>query len=603
MEPVRVLAWMLLSGLPAGATEVWGVDFAAQSGELVVGGDLGTVWEWGPVGSGPGSGFSGPTAWATNLTGPHLNDIEEWVELPVVPAAGLSSPVVGLLHWHDLDASGAGDLARVEQFVDGAWSTLEPLYGYPVPGGFQGESGGWLRTWFAVEPEESRLRLVVEADTAVARDGWYVGGIALHDGDPVPPAVAVTVAPTDTQELAGGYPVEVRAIDNVGVVSGSVSWSAGTNSGTTPLAFAGDFGQATLPVIEPGTTMTWSAAVTDGTNVSATTPRSFRVFLAAPGGLRGPGRPVAGSSASLNWTPAESPHPVLESVLFRDGVVVLRTQGRRARVPLLEGTQSWTVASVFDTPLGQRRGEASAPFDITALLPGFGGLWPTSGWPGDRLRLEVEGDNLLFADGDVEFDLGDGITVQGLEVRDVDTLVAEIEVAAEALPGPRALSLRSGRRDLVVEGAFDVEDTAARPRLLSARPSFVERGEQVRVLLTLTEAPATDEPTVYLGPGVVVETLMVRGSEVEVMATVPLDSPTGTTAVEVDDGERIWTGATFEVRRQAPAVASTCSSLVLPARGGWWLLFVGAGAFGRARRRSRPGKRVQDGASSRGAPA
>ena len=579
--------WVLLAGLPAFGAEVWRLDFTDESGGLATGGDLGTEWEWGPVASGPGAGLDGPNAWGTRLSGPHLNDIEEWLELPDLPTEGLASPILGLTHWYDLDESGDGDLARVEGLTDGTWTPLAPVYGYPTTDGFAGESGGWVESWFALEPTATRLRLVLDADATVARDGWYIGSVVVHDGDPVPPRVSVLEAPTDTQALSEGYRVAVVAEDNASPVSGVLDWATSADEGTVALTFEGALGQGLLPVVEPGTRVTWAATVSDGVNLATTPAQSFFVFLAAPAGLRGPTRPVAGDTALLTWSAPASPHPVLEYRVYRESVVVQQTPERRARVPLTDGTQAFAVASLFDTPVGAREGELSEPVLVTAVLPTLSGVWPQEGWPGDRLRLEIEAENFLFAQDDVSVDLGEGVSVIDVDVRSVDRLVAGIELNRDAKPGPRTLSVTSGRRARSVEQAFFVQSAGQRPRLVSAQPGSLSRGQQGPVRLQLSEAPATDQVAVYLGPGVVVEAVGVEGSEVEVLATVPLDSPLGATAIEIDDGERIWTGASFEVRARPPRVGQTCSLSAGAGSSTLWTLGL-AGLLLRRRRRANP---------------
>lgn len=583
------LAWAsaLLSSLvaPAAAAEIVVLDLSASDGALVAGGDVGTVWEWGVVESGPGSAPAGERAWGTVLDGPYLNDAEEWVELPQLDATGLDGPALGLTHWYALNESGAGDLGVVERFDGSGWVAIEPVYGYPAAGGFLGRSGGWVTTWFALDPAVHRLRLRLSSDVALTDDGWYVSRIVLADEDPVPPKVELTSVPGDTQDLTLGYAVEARVTDNVGVESGEATWETESEGGVVPLTLDGDLATATLPVVEPGSVVSWSLTVSDGVNTGRSEVEQFEVFLAAPTALEGPAFPVAAAAVSLHWEPPDAPYPVLETRVLRDGEQVAAVSGASAEVPVRSGTQLFSVVSLFDTPLGDRLGDESEVWAVEAAVPAVTGVSPEWGYAGDHLRITVTGENLLLAQEDVTLDLGAGIAVIALDVRDVNTLVAEIFVEESASPGARDALVGSGAVQALLPSAFVVSDEEAAPRIRAVQPGALTRGEQTDVMLVLSGQPAAEDVVVYLGEGVVVDDLVVSGERVALRATVPADAPLGTYTVELDDGERIWAGPGVEVRRAPPAVQSTCAVGLSPAGGA---LVVVAAVAALARRRRGP---------------
>ena len=86
------------------------------------------------------------------------------------------------------------------------------------------------------------------------------------------------------------------------------------------------------------------------------------------------------------------------------------------------------------------------------------------------------------------------------------------------------------------------------------------QGERVTLRLELVGTPVT-EPTVNLGEGIVVESLALDGESLELAVVVSPSAPLGSRSVELDDGERVYTGATLEVRDQAVLPQGNCSSV------------------------------------------
>ena len=568
-------------------------DYSLGDGGLTPGGDVGTTWQWGVVDSGPGSGIGGGSAWGTVLAGDYLNDASETLTLPPLPVASLAAPALGLTHWYAIDAGGAGDVGVVEVWVGGAWSLLEPIYGYPNSEGFQGHSGEWTTSWFDLQgfadPVSIRLRLT--SDLSVVDDGWYLGAAELVDGDAAPPRITVLAPPGDTQDLEDGQRVEVDLFDDRGVASASVEWEDDAGAtGSVALSDSGTTWSAVLPVQEPDTRVEWHIeAQDDAENLARTSARSFRTYLAAPTDLQGPTGAVAASTARLTWQAPVSPYPVRAYAVSREGQVVAEVAHTTALAPLADDEPRFSVEAIFDTPLGERIGDASATIAIDAAVPRLDPPSPDSGWGGDRLRVVVTGENLLFTQGRVSLALGDGVIVRELDVRDVATLVATIEIDPSAATGARTLTVTSADETLSRAGAFVVWAAEDRPRVLSVLPDRLRRGGVASLLLETAGGLSSDTPEVWLGAGVLVQGVAVVGDDVWVEVAVTEDAPLGEHTIEIDDGVRVLTGPTLEVLRPTAETQRSCSAG--GTNGGGWLAALVGLLAARWRRRQRDDSR------------
>ena len=534
------------------------IDFGATDGGLVPGGDIADTWAWGEIQSGPGAGATGPRGWATVLDGSYYNDAIETLTLPSFDLSDAARPVLGLHHWYAIDEAGFGDVGRLEVWTAAGWVPVEPTYGYPAPGGFQGAGPGWHDTWFdlgTLGPAPT-LRLVLDTDLSLTAAGWYLGELILFDGDPVPPHIEILEAPADTQVLRVGYRVEATVEDDLQPCTAELRWSdSAGGSGTEPLLQEGATWSARIPVREPGVTVTWQVAASDGDNETVTDPATFDVFLAPPTDLGGPTAPVAASSAPLHWTPPDSPYGVTAYEVLRDGALVATVEAPEAEAPLADGRVQFTVRARFNTPIGPRTGDESLPWTVDAALPTIDGVQPDQAWPGDRLRVTLTGANLLLAQGFTTLEVGADTSVESLDVRDVNTVIAELSLSEGAAAGPRSVVLRTGDDVVRAPDAFEVLDAGGRPAIDSVAPSRLERGGWVDLRIALSGADILPgEPELWLGPGVVVESVTRSGGRLDARVAIADDAPLGARPVELDDGVRLLLGPDIEVVRPAPAV-------------------------------------------------
>jgi hypothetical protein len=313
--------------------------------------------------------------------------------------------------------------------------------------------------------------------------------------------------------------------------------------------------------------VSYAVVASDGAN-SARLPvvgyEGFRVRLPAPTGLVGPEGRVVDVLAELDWTPPESDHTVLEYRIWRDEDVVEVVDEPPAEVELF-GDDRFSVSAVFDVGEGDR----SNILVMDSARPRVTSVEPAEFWQGESVRLEVEGSYLLLVQGDVQASLGQGVTVVGVEVLDVDRCEIEVEVAETAAVGPRELVLTTRDLDVIADVEVALSDGSARPALLDVQPSELTQGESGTLRIRASQ-PLNELPLVDLGDEVVVERVRMSGDDtVLVDVVVGPSAPVGWRPVEVDDGRRLLSGVEFEVVAYAPEV-TTCG----PALPGGGLLLL-----------------------------
>ena len=554
--------WLLLVGLAAAAppVTVWSTDLQADDGGLVPSGDP-DQWAWGTIEAGPEEGFAGPNGWATRLAQVHMNHADDRLTLPTRSLSDTTQPVLVLTHWHDLEP-GDDDYGVVE-FHDGiTWSPVAPLDG---PEAFDGESEGWRTDYFPLDrvADLSDVRLRFFADGAVARDGWVVGAVELVDGDPVPPRVSIHTAPTDTQDIPGPYPVEAHATDDVAVTDVRLVWYAGASeraeapmNEAEPGVFTGG-----LPGADPGTSIVWWVEARDAAeNVGIATGPTFRVYLPAPTHLQAPDGRIVDTTVPLTWTPPDTPWDITDYIVYRGGEPVASTPAPPIDAPVASAHDVFTVSARFDTSSGYFEGDQSDPVDVTAYPPTILRVAPAAAWPGDTLHIEVQGRYLLLEDGAVSLDLGSGLTVDQLEVIDVDTIEARVQVADSASPGPRTVAIDTDHHTVTAHGAFDVRTDSTRPVIRATNPAFLVRGERER-LLVRTNVALPDDPRLDLGPGIVIEdAVRLDDTIARFTVSVASDAVLGDRTPELDIGTRLLSGPTVDIRAPQPAPETLCAA-------------------------------------------
>lgn len=531
-------------------------------------------WEWGEVTGGPGAAFSGARAWALSLDGGYLNDTVDTLTCPTVDLSAAHRPVVQFEQWFDFVA---GDSGYIEVDDGSGWRAVSPVYATGPD--ILGESGGWVTASVdlsgALGPVA--LRWVAVADASGVGGGWFIDDVRWWDGDPIAPQIDNLEVLGDTDAVNVARTVTATVRDDVELTSVVLRYVVdGGPAQEVVMVADGDVWTGGLPGEQPDTTVAYQVLARDGENETVSAAVSFRYFLQAPDNLHLDTDRAVGHTLPLAWEPPFSGHIVEGYRVYRDGQLVAEATTNSADVPVTGGTDSFTVTAVY----GEGEGDPSSPLELTASIPIVTGLSPDEGWPGDHLHVGLTGAYLLLTDGLVTATLGEGISV-GVSIRDVDAAVLDVQIAGDAVPGERDLVLETPSGETTAPGAFMVLDGDQRPRLDEAE-LVVWQGDTTTLDMTYVGDMATTEPSVDLGSDIVIDSATAENGGLTVKCVVSGDAAIGDRAVTVDDGVRIFDGATLTVRNSSPqGTGKGCASVP----SGGLVAAVAAGAMLLARQR------------------
>jgi hypothetical protein len=572
------------SHLPA---SVWSTDFESGTSGFISYGDT-DQWAWGISTNSPSACHSGAYCFDTVLNGEYLNASTDYLGLPAVDLSSLERPLLVFYQWYFIDG---GDAGSIEIWRGSDWTLVEPVYGYPTENGFSGESYTWIPAYVSLAGVSSldQVRLVFRSDERGTLPGWTVDDFAVYDEDIVPPNVAAVTHLPDTDDLAGPYLVNASVSDDFDVYGVVLRYDVDLGPvRETPMTTSGD-GTWTgeIPGQAKGSVVRYQVIATDGTNTSIEPDPgfSFRVLLFPPSGLQTPDAVAWGTTVPLTWIEPSATHPIVSYRVYRDDLAVDEVTEPEAHAPMRQGDQSFSVAALYD--VGES--EPCEPISVDGAVPSITSLKPDEGYQGDTLRLLLTGYNLLLTPATITVSLGQGTQVDDVAVRDADSAYVSIQVDDDALPGARDLVISTNGVAVFSAAAFDVLDGADRPHLESVEPSFVEQGDSTSLVIQSSE-PFKAPPVVHLGDDIVVEDVVLDGTNaIEVSIVVPYTVPIGERTVEVDDGTRILTGVSLEVRNKVTAVDTCqCGSGGRSPWGSSWPLTLVAAAAGLRRRRLCP---------------
>ncbi len=554
------LALAAMFAAAAGAEQVTAWDLESDDGGFVA--TPGLQWEWGAIASyGPASGFESASAWGTGVDALYKNELPDRLTLPAVDLGGMTAPVIGWWQWVEL---AEGDFAWLEAWDpdSGAWVTIDPVYGYDGNDAFDGGDPAWRQVFVDLTgiADLSYLQLVFSPSEKIQAAGWYVDSFTLWEGDAVPPSLSELTILEDTQDVLGPYEVTVTAEDDRALEAVELRYrvDGGAIEYVVAMSDQGDGSWAGwLPGQDPGTTLSYYVSATDGEN-QAVLPReealSFRVYLPAPSGLTGPDTHLADRVATLSWDPPDTDHPLDGYSVWRDGQLVTKVDSSPAEVPLAESDNRFSVSAVFVIGDENWDGDRSEEIELDVAWPDLLGLSPDFAYQGDEVRVTLTGQNLLMSQDDLALDLGGGVALTGLEVRDVDVAVATLTIDADAEVGLRDLELTSGALALSFSDVFEVVDGAERPQLLSVEPASLDQGDEAELRISTSGEIQPDALEVDLGEGVVVQSVWLEDGVIVVEVGVDPSAALGDREIRVDDGLRILTGASLEImdRRYIP---------------------------------------------------
>lgn len=162
----------------------------AETFEADDGGYAGTSpWAHGIPTFGPPGAFSGEKLWATNLDGTYSNNVSAYLTSPVMDLSDVGLLFLSFTHWYDIEAAYDGGQVQV---LDGdAWTTVEPLGGYPqaalgglgYQSGYSGQSDGWEPAIFDLTDyisDQVQVRFWFGSDGGVVAPGWYIDDVAFE---------------------------------------------------------------------------------------------------------------------------------------------------------------------------------------------------------------------------------------------------------------------------------------------------------------------------------------------------------------------------------------------------------------------------------------
>jgi hypothetical protein len=340
----------------------------------------------------------------------------------------------------------------------------------------------------------------------------------------------------------------------------------------------------------PGTAVGWWVEADDGTNLGrwpAAGEASFRVYLAAPTDLSGPtGEHEVADRVSLEWQPPVSPHPVLSYRVEQEGSAnATLASGASAVVGLAPGdSQRFTVTAVYEAGLG----DPSEPLQLDVEVPTLRAVEPDTSFQGDELYVRVSGASLYLAEG-AALDLGPDVTVEDVDVIDVETLVARVAISPGAREGAVPVTVDGSRGRFTFPGAFSIRDGADAPRIRRVTPDALRQGDEVVVEIEAT-VPFAAVPRVTSDEDLVVVSDVVLEEDPEAavggrVARFTLAADTrarlGVHTLEIDDGARPYTVDVQVDEYQAP-VQKGCAT-----GAGGWTAGVVALSLARSRRRRR----------------
>ncbi|MEC7242807.1 MAG: hypothetical protein VXW32_16355 [Myxococcota bacterium] len=523
------------------------------------------VWECGVVRSGPAEGSSGASACGTGLEVNYGNNSESFLSFPDVPLAALSVP---MLRWENWYAFETGDAGRLEAFDGGAWQSLEPVYGYPSGDSFSGQNTNWHSVVLDLSSMDNLndLRLRLSSDTSVTDDGWFIDSVDLWDGDVAPPRISGVTELVDTDDLNGPYSVFATVVDNRLLDSVELFYriESGPILATEMSALGNDEYVAEIPGQPHDSDISYWIVASDADNEERYPVEGsldFRVRLPAPVGLSGPEGVVHSARALMTWSPPDTSLSVVAYWLYQADEFLLETLGTEAEVDLLGGgLDRFYVTAIYDAG----EGDASAEVLLDSAVPRILEVDPQLVFQGDQIRAELHSENLLFVQDDVQLNFGQGVEVSQVDVRDVDTLIVRLEVAQDAVPGPRVVSVQSGAFSSSMVSAVQVIDGKERPKVSGLNPSVGRQGSDLQLEITTSKALA-GVYEVDLGEGILVQEIRQVGeSSIVVNAWIEDDAPLGERMVTVDDGERIWAGEFFKVLDRSPAPVGCAAQAATP---------------------------------------
>jgi hypothetical protein len=124
-------------------------------------------------------------------------------------------------------------------------------------------------------------------------------------------------------------------------------------------------------------------------------------------------------------------------------------------------------------------------FTVTAGAPVLLSVSPSTGQQGQQsLPVTITGQFTHFAQGATQVSFGPGITVSGVTVTSATTLTAQINIAAGATVGARAVTVTTGTEVVSLTNAFSVVQASTGPTIVSVSPNSGLQSQNLSVVIT-----------------------------------------------------------------------------------------------------------------------
>jgi len=180
-----------------GATPGYFEDFETGAAGWVSAGEPADLWQIGEPTSGPGAAYSGSRVAATNLAGQYTNNAQAFLISPPIDLTG-GPAALRFKHWYDIETNYDFGLVAATTDYGVTWDILAQ---------YTGSSGGYREAVIDLSAYAGAPNLfiafVLDSDSIISRDGWYVDDVELYVDTEAPAAPANLVAqPTATGAIA-----------------------------------------------------------------------------------------------------------------------------------------------------------------------------------------------------------------------------------------------------------------------------------------------------------------------------------------------------------------------------------------------------------------
>jgi hypothetical protein len=179
----------------------------------------------------------------------------------------------------------------------------------------------------------------------------------------------------------------------------------------------------------------------------------------------------------------------------------------------------------------------SNAFTVTPGTPVLTLVDPTSARQADSLTVTIQGRFTDFVQGTTQVSLGDGVTVNNVNVSSPTLLAAQIAVSPEAAIVPRQVIVTSAAQVVTLNNAFTVNP---RTPLITVSPNSGQQGQSVTLAVTGQFTHFAQGTTqVSLGGYPVSNITIIDATSLTAQLTIPPSAPVGPRTLIVTTGSEV----------------------------------------------------------------